>query len=193
VSIKTTKRLDMKKISLLFLIVLFLGSCSTNKQPLSPEKAAEKAAHEAEDNAWFELAMKAIQDRDFVLEADRVEFKRGTPVYVTANTNFVALKGNRATVQLALNIPVSGPNGIGGITVEGSVGQVEMKTEKKGDVLISMMVQGVGISAKVDFRLIKGTNQCTATVTPNFNSNRISFRGKLYPTEESRVFKGRTL
>lgn len=183
----------MKKISLLILAVIFLGSCNTSNQNLSPEKAAEKAANEVRDNALFNQAVEALKARDFVLEAERVEFKRGTPVYVTANTNFVSLKEKRATVQLALNIPVSGPNGLGGITVEGIAGSVEMKTEKKGDVIFSMMVQGTGISARVDLRLINGSNQCTATVTPNFSSNRISFTGYLFPTEQSKVFQGRTL
>jgi len=183
----------MKKISLLFTVVLFLGSCSTGNKVLSPEREAQKAAQEAYNNALFEQAVKAIQENDFVLEADRIEFKRGTPVYVSANTNFVSMKEKRATVQLAFNGPYAGPNGIGGITVEGLATNIEMRTVKKGDVLFTMMVQGTGISARVDLRLLKGSNQCTATVTPNFNSNRISFTGKLYPTEESRVFQGRTL
>lgn len=143
--------------------------------------------------ALFEQAVQALNAKDFVLEADRVEFKRGRFVYVTPSTNFVSMSGDKATIQLAFNGAFSGPNGIGGITVDGNASNVEMKTDKKGNVTFSMMVQGVAVSANVTFRMVKGSNKCTATVSPNFNSNRISFTGTLYPTDQSNVFKGRSI
>lgn len=197
----------MKKIVLL-LAVFLLGAGSlmaqqdmsaeknakeAQKEAKKAEKDAKKAAQEAQENALFEQAVQALNDRDFVLEADRVEFKRGRFVYVNASTNFVSLKDNKATIQLAFNGAVAGPNGIGGITVDGSASNVEMKTDKKGNVTFSMNVQGIAVSAYVTFRMAKGTNKCTATVTPNFNSNRISFTGNLFPTSESNVFKGRSI
>ena len=96
-------------------------------------------------------------------------------------------------MQLAFNTPAAGPNGIGGITVDGTTSGVQMKTDKKGNVMYEMNVQGVAVSARVTFRMAKGTNKCTATVSPNFNSNRISFTGNLYPSSESNVFKGRSI
>ena len=95
------------------------------------DKSAEKAAEEAEANALFEQAVQALKNKDFVLEADRIEFKRGSFVYVTPNTNFVSVKGEKATIQLAFNTPAAGPNGIGGITVDGTTSGVQMKTDKK--------------------------------------------------------------
>ena len=127
------------------------------------------------------------------MEADRIDDKRGRCDYVTPNTNFVSVKGEKATIQLAFNTPAAGPNGIGGITVDGTTSGVQMKTDKKGNVMYEMNVQGVAVSARVTFRMAKGTNKCTATVSPNFNSNRISFTGNLYPSSESNVFKGRSI
>ena len=192
----------MKKIVLLLAVLLFgAGSMmaqqdksaekaakQAEKEAKKAEKAAKKAAEEAEANALFEQAVQALKNKDFVLEADRIEFKRGSFVYVTPNTNFVSVKGEKATIQLAFNTPAAGPNGIGGITVD-----VQMKTDKKGNVMYEMNVQGVAVSARVTFRMAKGTNKCTATVSPNFNSNRISFTGNLYPSSESNVFKGRSI
>lgn len=157
------------------------------------EKEARKAAEEAAEEALFQQALLAINNKDFVLEADRVEGKRGQFVYVSSNTNFVAVKDDEATVQLALNGAFSGPNGVGGITVEGKTSKVEINQDKKGNISFSMMVQGVGISAQLTFRMAKGSNECTATIMPNFNSNRISFTGKILPTARSTVFKGRAL
>lgn len=190
----------MKKVLLLLAVLIFgAGSMMAQQDKASEraakkaEKEAKKAAEDAENNALFEQAIQALNDKDFVLEAERVEFKRGSFAYVTPSTNFVSLKGNKATIQLAFNGAFSGPNGIGGITVDGNASNIEMKTDKKGNVTFSMMVQGVAVSANVTFRMIKGSNKCTATVSPNFNSNRISFTGNLYPTEQSNVYKGRAL
>ena len=64
----------------------------TEKQLKKEQKAQKKAAEEAEQRLLFEAAKLAIEKQDFVLEADRVEFKRGQFAYVTSNTNFVSLK-----------------------------------------------------------------------------------------------------
>lgn len=166
---------------------------AAEKAAKKAEKEAKKAAEKAAQEALFQQALLAINNKDFVLEADRVEGKRGQFVYVSSNTNFVAVKDYEATVQLALNGAFSGPNGVGGITVEGKTSKVEIEQDKKGNVSFSMMVQGVGISAQLTFRMTKGSNECTATILPNFNSNRISFTGKILPTAQSTVFKGRAL
>ena len=142
-------------------------------------------------------AMFAQEDtraaRKAAKEADRVEFKRGNFKYVTPSTNFVSLIDGKATVQLSFDGAFAGPNGIGGITVEGTPSNVEVETDKKGNVNFKMMVQGIGISASITIRMIEGSSKCTATVSPNFNSNRISFTGTVYPSAESSVFKGRAL
>lgn len=166
---------------------------AAEKAAKKAEKEAKKAAEEAAEEALFQQALLAINNKDFVLEADRVEGKRGQFVYVSSNTNFVAVKDDEATVQLALNGAFSGPNGVGGITVEGKTSKMEINQDKKGNISFSMMVQGVGISAQLTFRMAKGSNECTATIMPNFNSNRISFTGKILPTALSTVFKGRAL
>ena len=191
----------MKRVLFLLAVLLFsAGTTMMAQQDKAAEKAAKKAEKEArkaaeaaEQMALFEQGVQALKDKDFVLEAERVEFKRGQFVYVTPSTNFVSMNGDRATVQLAFNTAASGPNGIGGITVDGSASNIEMKTDKKGNVTLSMMVQGVAVSANVTIRMVKGTNKCTATVSPNFNSNRISFTGYLYPSDQSNVFKGRAI
>lgn len=135
----------MKRVLLLLAVLLFSAGTMMAQQDKAAEKAAKKAEKEAkkaaeaaEQMALFEQGVQALKEKDFVLEAERVEFKRGQFVYVTPSTNFVSMKGDRATIQLAFNGPVSGPNGIGGITVDGSASNIEMKTDKKGNVTFSM-------------------------------------------------------
>ena len=66
-------------------------------------------------------AAAAVQNRDFVLEADQVTFKNGYTVFVDSNTTFISVKGNRAVVQISPSNFASGPNGVGGVTVDGSI------------------------------------------------------------------------
>lgn len=112
---------------------------------------------------------------------------------MTSNTNFVSVKDDQAIVQVAFNIPVSGPNGLGGITVEGRFSEYDLKKDKKGNVSLSINVTGTGISARADITLYNGSNKATVTITPNFNSNRITLNGVIFPLDKSNVFKGRSL
>lgn len=163
------------------------------KEQKQIEKEKRKAQQEAQELAQFNAAVLALKNGSFVLEADRVEFKRGAFVNVVSTTNFVMQDGDKATVQLAFQGAAIGPNGVGGLTVEGDVTGPELKTDKKGNYIYSFKVNGVGISALITISMPKGTNYCTATVTPNFNSNRTSFTGRLKPKANSAIYKGRAL
>ena len=74
----------MKRLIIaLMLLLIGGGMCMTQAQTTDTkvdkkaEKAAKKAAEEAELSAKYALAVKALEAQDFVLEATRVEFKRG--------------------------------------------------------------------------------------------------------------------
>ena len=190
----------MKKIIVLLMLV-FIGASTTiyaqesksesRRAERKAQRDAEKAREKIEEEAYTD-AVQAIKERKFVLEADRVTFKRGRSAFVTSNTNFILLNGDRASVQIAFNGAFAGPNGIGGVTVDGTVGEVKTTTDKKGNVTCNFSVTGVGISAQVSIRLTHGRNNVSATVNPNFNSNRLTLDGKLVPLSESNIFKGRS-
>lgn len=168
-------------------------SAQIPKESRKSQREARKAAENAYNDMLYQQALQAVKDNDFVLEAKRVEFRRGYYKEVTPMTNFISVKGNSATIQLALSNVFSGVNGLGGITVDGKISNVKMGTDKKGDLHCSMMVQGAAVSASITFTLVKGSNKCSVTVNPVFNGNRITFIGDLYPTPESNIYKGRAL
>lgn len=155
--------------------------------------AERKAIQEKLDSLMYVEAEKAISDKDFTLEADKVEFKYGQTSFVNSNTNFVSVTGDKSVVQVAFNVPVSGPNGIGGITLDGNISNYEVKKDKKGNINVSMNVMGTGISALVNISLYSGSNKASVTITPNFNSNRLTLTGVIVPSSSSRVFKGRSI
>ena len=92
------------------------GTGYAQSQDANSRKMARKqmkAEQDARDRLAFEEARKAIEAKEFVLEADQVSFKSGSTAQVSSNTNFVAVQGDKAVVQVAFDIPVSGPNGLG--------------------------------------------------------------------------------
>lgn len=179
-------------ISLFMLLTLMAGN--VHAQEFEKLTSAErKAIQEKLDSLMYVEAEKAISDKDFTLEADKVEFKYGQTAFVNSNTNFVSVTGDKSVVQVAFNVPVSGPNGIGGITLDGNISNYEVKKDKKGNINVSMNVMGTGISALVNISLYSGSNKASVTITPNFNSNRLTLTGVIVPSSSSRVFKGRSI
>jgi len=165
----------------------------TNPKALrDAERARQKAAQKIEESALYAEAVKALKENQFVLEADQVIFKRGESAYVNTNTNFVLVNQNRGTVQVAFNTHFAGPNGIGGVTVDGTVSGVKMKTDKRGNVTYSFSIMGTGISAQVFMTLVNGDNEATVSISPNFNSQTLTLRGRIISLEQSNIFKGRS-
>jgi len=145
------------------------------------------------DSLAYIQGKAALKNQDFVLEATSVTFKNGTTAFVNSSTNFISLKGNKAVVQVSPSSFASGPNGVGGVTVEGNVTDLQIRTDKKGRTTLSMNVMGIGINAQVEVYMYPGTNRANATVYPNFNSNTVWLQGTIVPYENSNVFEGNSL
>lgn len=181
----------MKKIVLIVLLALLGGGVSAQANSRKAARQVEKARRAAMDSVLHLSAAQALQRGAFVVEADRLIFKRGRTASVSSNTNFVSRDGDEAFVQIAFNTVLAGPNGVGGVTVRGNVSDVSVRTDKKGYIYYGMNVQGLGISARVDIMLIPGGNRASVTVDPNYSSNRITMEGRVVPAGDSGVFKGR--
>lgn len=138
-------------------------------------------------------ARAALRNQDFVLEANTVTFKTGTTVFVNSTTNFISVKGNRAVVQISPSNFSSGPNGVGGVTVDGMITDQKIYTDSKGRITFSMNVMGIGINAQVEIYMYPNSNSASATIYPNFNSNTVWISGDIVPYESSNVFEGTSL
>lgn len=171
-------------------------SKAAEKEEKKEERREKRAARLAKDSiigeAAFNNAMQAITNKSFVLEATSVQPLNGRVYFVNSNTNFVSLNDGQAMVQIASNSPYPGPNGLGGITVQGTASNIEVKQEKNGNVYVSMSVQGVFLSATVNLVLYSGSNNAMVTVDPNFSGNDLRMNGTLIPYSESNVFQGMT-
>lgn len=188
---------------LVLLVILLVNAVAAGAQ--TERRIYTKAEQECAQKLEMEKRIEAIQDSiraveaftaleqlDFVLEANRLSFKRGETAYVTSNTNFVSLSDDKAVIQIA-PFYGGGPNGVGGITLEGKASNIKLKTDKKGNVTFTMSVFGTGLSATVNISLPKNSYMASVTVNPNLHSNRVTLYGTLLPSNKSDVFKGRAL
>lgn len=159
------------------------------EQEYAQRRQMEKRLEAIQDSIRAVEAFTALEQLDFVLEANRLAFKRGETAYVTSYTNFVSLSDDKAVIQIA-PFNGGGPNGVGGITLEGRASNIKLKTDKKGNVLFTMSVTGNGLSATVNISLPKNSYMATVMVNPNFHSNRVTLYGTLVPANKSDAFKG---
>ena len=155
------------------------------------KRAQEERQIIRDDSIQFVQAINAIRNGSWALEASNVTFNNGVTRFVTASTNFVSVDDGQAVVQTAFNNSnINSPNGLGGITLEGRVIGEELKMDKEGNVYYNYSIQGADISATVNVVVTANSNQSTATVNPNFNSNQMTLSGYIYPYDTAGVIEG---
>ena len=195
----------MKKVLFVAALLLVCFSVTMNAQTKKEERAAKREALKKErearraiemqiDSIAFMKAVNALEEGEFVLEANNVTFPNGLVRFVSSNTNYVQMDNGEGVVQTAFsNFTYSpGPNGLGGVTVEGKISTPTLNKDKDGNVYYTFSIQGVAISATVSISLTAGTNNACAQISPNFNGNNMTMTGSLVPISESDVFQGTT-
>ena len=166
-----------------------LKSMQTRSEKNELTKEQKKQIEAIQDSIHYAQAIQSLETLEFVMEADQLVFKRGQTAFVTSTTNFISVSDDKVVVQIA-PFYGGGPNGVGGITLEGKASNIRIKTDKKGNTFFSMNVMGTGLSATIDIQLYKGSNKASVNVNPNFHSNRVTLNGVLLPTEYSSIYKG---
>ena len=166
------------------------------KQDMQKFNAKIKEDHklnEIADSLASIQAIAAIRNKDFVLQVDNVTFRSGNTVFVNSSTNFISVKGNRAVVQISPSNFAAGPNGVGGVTVDGGISNYQITTDRKGRVNLTYNVSGIGISAQVEVYIVPGSTYAQATIYPNFNSNTLWLSGTVVPYNNASVIEGSSL
>ena len=166
------------------------------KQDMQKFNAKIKEDHklnEIADSLASIQAIAAIRNKDFVLQVDNVTFRSGNTAFVNSSTNFISVKGNRAVVQISPSNFAAGPNGVGGVTVDGGISNYQITTDRKGRVNLTYNVSGIGISAQVEVYIVPGSTYAQATIYPNFNSNTLWLSGTVVPYNNASVIEGSSL
>jgi hypothetical protein len=195
----------MKRFVLLSTLFCFLFSSVVSAQSTRKEREEawrkarterrekEKALESIQDSIAYSQALEALKQGSWVLEANDIMFRSGIVRYVSSSTNYVSVNDGNGVVQTAFTNFIYSPNGLGGVTVQGSVSGVSMNMDKDGNVYYNCSILGAGISATLNLTLTGGTNQASIYVSPNFNGNTLTMNGNLVPYESSSVFQGTPL
>lgn len=160
------------------------------KKEMKQEKRAERKAYDqAYDKAIFNQAYTSLKDSLFVLQAYQFTFQDGSTYEVNSTTNFIHMNGDKVFVQTASNLPISGQNGLGGITLKGYPSNVKFTQDKHGNVTMTMDVFGILMNAQIVINLYVGGNNAQATIYPTFSNNNLTMQGNIVPLSESSIFQ----
>lgn len=145
-----------------------------------------------EDSIANIAARRMMENGDFILVADRLTMGRGSTRSVTPNTNFVLVnqQTGEATVQASPGIS-GGPNGVGGITLSGTLNNYRVQTASNGLTTVKFHLSATIGSADVTIVLEKGYNGATAHVSGDFTGRDLTLYGKIQSSGSASYFQGR--
>ena len=173
--------------------MLNMESWKQDMQRFSAKIKQEHKLNELADSLASIQAIAAMRNQDFVLLIDNVTFNNGNTVFVNSSVNFLSVKGDRAVVQISPSNFAPGPNGLGGVTVDGIISGYQIMTDKKGRVNLTYNVSGIGLNAQIEVYISPGSSDAQATVYPNFNSNTLWISGSVVPYENANIMEGSSL
>ena len=136
--------------------------------------------------------LRAINARKWVLEANSLQVRSGETFQLEPTLNFVGVEDEEASIQLGSSFMI-GPNGVGGITLDGKIREYEINEGKNptSSVTVSIGVVGAGIGNADIFLSVSPNGSASATITDNFGA-RLTYRGYFKTLAESKIFKGMT-
>ncbi len=185
----------MKKTIFTILVIILSLSTIAFTNASAADRASNDMARKKlsiEDSIAFENACRLLENKTFVIEASRIIMDQGQTILVNASTNFLMLNGEKAVVQIA-PLKVGGPNGVGGITLDGIPSAISYRTDKRNNFYMEYNVNGAGISASVNITLPHGSTSPNVHIRAMYNSSDITLFGDLYSPSESTVFEGLSL
>lgn len=188
----------MNPFKIILLIGVFLFSVeagmaqSEKKEQRKIERAEKKRLKEEARKQNLEQLQALVEDQTYVLESNAIFGRNMNRYEVSPNTNFVKIEGDQLTVQTASNFHF-GYNGLGGITINGSIQEYKIYSAKKNNsisVLIQFTSPVLGHSSlTLD---IQPNGTARAMVRDNWGG-RVTFQGQMVDLENSRVFKGMSI
>lgn len=168
----------MKSKLLIFTILLAaiatMTSCSASRNR-TPEQIRQ-------DSIANIVAQKLIDDREFVLTANRVSIGSSPIIQVFENSNFILIDGDNCAMQL------SPRSSAGAFNARGTVSGYTVSKSKNGDVNVRFQFNGKLGTGDVFLTLYNGATQATAYIDATFGRGRSTFYGKIEPIN-SKVIK----
>lgn len=157
---------------ILALAAALLAACAAQR-PATPEQIA---AHDR--------AMDILKAQAFMVKADYLTVQNRAIPGVIDNTNFIAVLGDKAIVQVSPGMS-GGPNGLGGFTVTGNVTGYKLTTRPGGETVAQYHVSAVVGSCDITVTLARDTPQANVIISNSMRSYRATMRGDIAPIDDS--------
>jgi hypothetical protein len=130
-----------------------------------------------------------VNSREFVLEATSVQDKDGQVLTLTPTINFMSVDGDNTTLQFGLDGMI-GWNGLGGITLDGTITGFTVNEGKPGKYFnVTIRVSGAGMYSH-QFMTVYPDGRAELEVMGDRGA-RFVFSGKLMPLAGSSIYKTR--
>ncbi len=157
--------------SFLLAAVATMASCSATHNR-TPEQIRQ-------DSIANIVAQKLIDDREFVLTANRVSIGSSPIIQVFENSNFILIDGDNCAMQL------SPRSSAGAFNARGTVSGYTVSKSKNGDVNVRFQFNGKLGTGDVFLTLYSGGTQATAYIDATFGRGRSTYYGKIEPIKTS--------
>ncbi len=173
----------------LILITINASVAQENKKQSRKEKKELRKLQQAEQK---KVIVELLTSKTWVIEAHTVFDRYNQSYQLNPTINFVGINGDEGALQLGFD-GLIGWNGVGGVTIDGSVTKYEIKEGKENSSpTVSLRFQGRGVGSASIHITVNSSGQASARVSGDFGE-RITFSGMLRSIEESVVYKGQSL
>jgi hypothetical protein len=188
----------MKKLVFIlgmFVLPILLYSQSEQKEPDKNDqkeikKEKRKAERQAKEDSIKQVVNYMVENRSFVLEADYIAGRSGERVPVNSTINFIRVDSAEAVIQLGSPTGL-GSNGVGGITVDGSISRYELsKNETKRGVSYTVTLFVNTNLGTYDIVLWIAQDGNTSATIRGTTAGQLSYSGHIVPIGMSNTFKG---
>jgi hypothetical protein len=179
-------------IVLLLLVVVNSGKAQSSKEDRQQAKRLKKEEQRKIALENTEKLIQLFENQEFVLEANTLYNRSGQSFQLSSTINFVGFDGKNSTIQLGFDHLI-GWNGVGGVTIDGSIQNMEIKKNKKGagfSATATVRPKSGGLIT-LNFRVGSDAN-ARVDMTGAFG-DRLSFQGQIVRLDETRVYKGTAL
>ena len=174
----------MKKFIYTMVLMLLTLSCASTK--MTPE---QKRAQEFRDSVVHAMALDLLSARDYMITADRLTFPGGRMLHVFPSTNFLLVKGDTAIYQIAPGMG-GGINGVGGITVKGTISNYRCRITDKGEAIIAFGVMNSGVSVDVNVNLPKDGTSAVVRAQASLARYNSTIYGNVEPANPADISIG---
>ena len=156
----------------LFFILFLFGTIIVHAQENS----------EQTDSVLYQQALQAFQDQKFILKIESYEDygdygDRVRPVKPVKSKSYVVMWNGNMVISC-----YPAENNASAVLRGGRVANYRMKTEKKGNLIVTMNFSDRSAGdAKLIFRLKQGSNHCELACIPVRHFYKLNITGKLFP------------